>query len=234
MSSHNQGQRLSFAALVSRLSELVLARKTGTIFLLTDARRYARIGLKRGRITHLVHGRYKGADALEHIAQIDSGLYSFSDNVVSDTEELTLPPTDEIIQWLSDVASAGQELEELPPPGAPAPWDVGLLDQAEADDEAPAEPPASTELPDTAALSPGGATPLRLYGPALHEAVTRELALYLGPIAPMITTDYRAALITASTADAVLATVRAIAEEIGSPDQGESFCRRVMERTLGH
>lgn len=225
MTNNSQGQRLSIDALVTRLQGLVHERRTGTVFLLTDAKRYLRIGLKRGRITHLVYGKFKGSDALEHIARVESGVYSFSENVVSDAEELQLPPTEEILQWFGGQMRSRRGLTAPPP----APLGVSTRHQE--------APPSDTAIPSAAlaassSLELGGSAPLRLSGPALQDAVNRELALYLGPIAPLVTSDYRIALLTATTADEVLGTVRAIAGEIADPDQSEEFCRRAMERAL--
>ncbi|MBK1722958.1 DUF4388 domain-containing protein [Thiocystis violacea] len=239
MAINTENTKLSFSELTQTLRELVQAQKTGTVYLLTDAKRYARIGLKQGRIAQLVFGKYRGEDALEHIGQIQSAIYSFAEDVVSGTSELPLPPTSALIEWLQDAAYSSEAQD--PVRGSPLPRRAASgvePPHAASDERVTALPKALKGLlgtQETASLPPeleaetGSSGPsLSLFGHALHEIVNRELALYLGPIAPMVTADYRTDLLTVATFDTLDQILTEIAREIGDPTLAEQFHRGVL------
>ncbi len=248
MAIDKEDRKLSFGELCGALRELIQAGKTGTLYLLTDAKRYARIGLKQGRIAQLVVGKYRGAEALEHLQQIRFASCSFAEDVVSGTSEFPLPPTAALMQWLEDsvyaIEGQGATLETRLPSSA----DLMRGSVGEASVESTAdipetlrgllgtgrvtEPAAKTPYPREAA-SGGGSQPPSLFGQGLYETVNRELALFLGPIAPMITTNYRNDLLTVATRDGLDRVLRDIGEEIGDPTQAERFRRSVLGLATG-
>ena len=82
-----------------------------------------------------------------------------------------------------------------------------------------------------ASLEEGAA--LRLSGDALYETVTRELARYIGPVAPMVTSDFRMELLAATTIEQVRETLDQIAEDIGDGKQADAFRAAILGRLMG-
>lgn len=236
-----ENQELSYEDLVEVLRSLALDGRTGTVFILTDSKHYARIGLKSGRIAICIFGKYKGQEALPHIRRIRSGRYSFSEGIVSNSPELPLPPTPDVLRLLSEPLFGADGDSPIPTTLAQSLADRRMAEEAGTATAAPEIPEPLRGILAPGAIPPMESSahaakrlsvepPLRLRGQALYETVTRELAIQLGPMARMLAANHERELAAATDLEQARAALSRLAGELGDRRQAEEFTERILER----
>ncbi len=197
-------EQLNYRDLIDVLGQLVRERRTGTMFIVTDTKHSARIGLERGRILSCTYTLFRGLDAVAHIRRIRSGKFTFSDGIFNSNAETPLPSTSDLLrEFGATVEPDGISIEPSAKPVAErsvAAWDVG----------------ASTDM----AVS----------GKALWKVVVSELAIHLGPVASFAAARYEEDLCSATCSERVQAILSKLALEIGEPSRAQEFKERVMAK----
>ena len=196
-----------YAELLSELSRLCAARRTGTMFIATTDNQSARIGLQQGDIISLVFRTQRGLEAIDRIRKITGGRFTFSDTVVDRVASADLPTTSDLLSLLAGNGA---------PPvvsAAPAP---------------PAPPPDAAPRPvAVAAQPPGAGSPELVKAQAVIEA---ELTEFVGPIAPLLCRGHIAKAAAAGPPLDVPALVEAVAREIGDGAKEDRFRQQALAR----
>jgi hypothetical protein len=199
-----------YAELLSELSRLCAARRTGTMFIATTDNQSARIGLQQGDIISLVFRTQRGLEAIDRIRKITAGRFTFSDTVVDRVASADLPTTSDLLSLLAGNGA---------PPvvsAAPAP---------------PAPPPDAAPRPGAPAQAQAAASPELVRVQGIIEA---ELTEFVGPIAPLL---WRAHISKAAAAGSPLdlpALVEAVAREIGDRAKEDRFKQQALARLREH
>ncbi|GEM_PF-6468619 len=93
-----ENQELSYDELVHELAQLCKIESTGTMFIVTDSRHSARIGIQEGQIICFSYRMKKGFDALHQLYEVESGKYHFSQGIFNPYNKLDLPDSSVLLQ----------------------------------------------------------------------------------------------------------------------------------------
>jgi len=195
-----------YAELLSELSRLCAARRTGTMFIATTDNQSARIGLQQGDIISLVFRTQRGLEAIDRIRKITAGRFTFSDTVVDRVASADLPTTSDLLSLLAGNGA---------PPvvsATPAP---------------PAPPPDAAPRPGAPAQAQAAASPELVRVQAVIEA---ELTEFVGPIAPLLCRGHISKAAAAGSPLDLPALVEAVAREIGDRAKEDRFKQQVLAR----
>lgn len=102
---------LSLRQILSRLSEILALKQTGTFFIATDMNTSCRFAVESGKLTYCSHHREQGMDAIQSLLGVGGGSCSFSEN-----QSLPFRPASKI-----DHQSSLDILDLHPQPPAPTP-----------------------------------------------------------------------------------------------------------------
>ena len=199
-----------YAELLSELSRLCAARRTGTMFIATTDNQSARIGLQQGDIISLVFRTQRGLEAIDRIRKITAGRFTFSDTVVDRVASADLPTTSDLLSLLAGNGA---------PPvvsAAPAP---------------PAPPPDATPRPGAPAQAQAAASPELVRVQTVIEA---ELTEFVGPIAPLLCRGHISKAAAAGSPLDLPALVEAVAREIGDRAKEDRFKQQALARLREH
>jgi hypothetical protein len=197
---------LSYRQLMTELSALCAAKRTGTMFIATTDNQSAHIGLKQGEIVSLVFRTQRGLEALDHVRKITAGRFTFSDAVIDRGAHVDLPFTADLLTLL-----IGEE-SPLPPP-APAPARAA----------APRVPvPAAAQPLDNPQLA------------RARTVIESELTEFVGPIASLLCRDHIARAAAAGPPWDWPELVEAVAREIGDPPKENRFKQQALARLRDH
>ena len=194
---------LSYGQLLTELTALCAAKRSGTMFIATTDNQAARIGLRQGEIVSLVFRTRRGLEALEPIRKIEAGRFSFSDAVVDRGATGDLPYTADLLALLAG---------ESPLPPSPA-------------------PPPPTPSPAPRPRAPAPAAPVQ--NPQLAKAqavIEAELTEFVGPIAPLLCREHIARTAAAGPPWNFPALVEAVAREIGDRAKEDRFKQQALAR----
>jgi len=199
-----------YAELLSELSRLCAARRTGTMFIATTDNQSARIGLQQGDIISLVFRTQRGLEAIDRIRKITAGRFTFSDTVVDRVASADLPTTSDLLSLL---AGSG-----APPvvSAAPAP---------------PAPPPDAAPRPGAPTQAQAAASPELVRVQTVIEA---ELTEFVGPIAPLLCRGHISKAAAAGSPLDLPALVEAVAREIGDRAKEDLFKQQALARLREH
>jgi hypothetical protein len=199
-----------YAELLSELSRLCAARRTGTMFIATTDNQSARIGLQQGDIISLVFRTQRGLEAIDRIRKITAGRFTFSDTVVDRVASADLPTTSDLLSLLAG--------NSAPPvvSAAPAP---------------PAPPPDAAPRPGAPAQAQAAASPelVRVQG-----VIEAELTEFVGPIAPLLCRGHISKAAAAGSPLDLPALVEAVAREIGDRAKEDRFKQQALARLREH
>jgi hypothetical protein len=199
-----------YAELLSELSRLCAARRTGTMFIATTDNQSARIGLQQGDIISLVFRTQRGLEAIDRIRKITAGRFTFSDTVVDRVASADLPTTSDLLSLLAGNGA---------PPvvsATPAP---------------PAPPPDAAPRPGAPAQAQAAASPELVRVQAVIEA---ELTEFVGPIAPLLCRGHISKAAAAGSPLDLPALVEAVAREIGDRAKEDRFKQQALARLREH
>jgi hypothetical protein len=199
-----------YAKLLSELSRLCAARRTGTMFIATTDNQSARIGLQQGDIISLVFRTQRGLEAIDRIRKITGGRFTFSDTVVDRVASADLPATSDLLSLLAGNGA---------PPvvsAAPAP---------------PAPPADAAPRPLAPAQAQAAASPELVRVQAVIEA---ELTEFVGPIAPLLCRAHISKAAAAGSPLDLPALVEAVAREIGDRAKEDRFKQQALARLREH
>jgi len=194
---------LDYGELMQELQRLCDEGRTGTMFITTTHNHSIRFILHEGDITSCVYRVKRGFDALERIKSMEGGTYRFADDVFTTMDELSLPPTSEILSSLSRRAAPSQSAASSAAP-APAAKPRGR-----------ARPAAGQGMTDSIKI------------------IEHELAMFLGPVASMYCEDYLEDEGPVSNADDLRNMVGAMADEIGDPSKETVFKEQALGKLKG-
>jgi hypothetical protein len=199
-----------YAELLSELSRLCAARRTGTMFIATTDNQSARIGLQQGDIISLVFRTQRGLEAIDRIRKITAGRFTFSDTVVDRVASADLPTTSDLLSLLAG--------NRAPPvvSATPAP---------------PAPPPDAAPRPGAPAQAQAAARPELVRVQAVIEA---ELTEFVGPIAPLLCRGHISRAAAAGSPLDLPALVEAVAREIGDRAKEDRFKQQALARLREH
>jgi len=217
MATRTEHQQLSFGELLQVIRTLVREQRTGTMFIHTDSNHSVRIGMEDGRIISCAFGKYRGHDALPHIRQIHSGKYSFAEGIFNNSSEIPLPSTQDLLSSFSGESLTTPARESHPAPTIPEPTSPSST--------APPAPSLGDSLLEGSDLS--------LRGVDLYEALVRELAVHMGPIADMVADDYRDSIVSATRQEQLRPVVHEIAEQLDDPQRTQEFREQAMNLVAG-
>jgi hypothetical protein len=195
-----------YAELLSELSRLCAARRTGTMFIATTDNQSARIGLQQGDIISLVFRTQRGLEAIDRIRKITAGRFTFSDTVVDRVASADLPTTSDLLSLLAGNGA---------PPvvsAAPAP---------------PAPPPHAAPRPLAPTQAQAAARSELVRVQAVIEA---ELTEFVGPIAPLLCRVHISKAAAAGSPLDLPALVEAVAREIGDRAKEDRFKQQALAR----
>ena len=199
-----------YAELLSELSRLCAARRTGTMFIATTDNQSARIGLQQGDIISLVFRTQRGLEAIDRIRRITAGRFTFSDTVVDRVASADLPTTSDLLSLLAG--------NRAPPvvSATPAP---------------PAPPPDAAPRPGAPAQAQAAASPelVRVQG-----VIEAELTEFVGPIAPLLCRGHISKAAAAGSPLDLPALVEAVAREIGDRAKEDRFKQQALSRLREH
>jgi hypothetical protein len=199
-----------YAELLSELSRLCAARRTGTMFIATTDNQSARIGLQQGDIISLVFRTQRGLEAIDRIRKITAGRFTFSDTVVDRVASADLPTTSDLLSLLAG--------NRAPPvvSTTPAP---------------PAPPPDAAPRPGAPAQAQAAASPelVRVQG-----VIEAELTEFVGPIAPLLCRGHISKAAAAGSPLDLPALVEAVAREIGDRAKEDRFKQQALSRLREH
>lgn len=102
----SQDTYIPFAKIVADLKQICAGRKTGTLYITSDANRSAQIMIDRGKIVYFYYFNRRGSEALRLIPEIQTGRYRFQEGTAPALRS-ELPETEAILEALS--ALAGQD-----------------------------------------------------------------------------------------------------------------------------
>lgn len=106
--SHDEG--IAFAEIVSVLKKYCAGKKTGVMYIATDANQSAQLVLDKGEIIYIYFFNKRGDEALRLIPEIQMGRVRFSESSAPDLS-CELPGTEEILRYLSAAAGVGSAAE---------------------------------------------------------------------------------------------------------------------------
>jgi hypothetical protein len=195
-----------YAELLSELSRLCAARRTGTMFIATTDNQSARIGLQQGDIISLVFRTQRGLEAIDRIRKITAGRFTFSDTVVDRVASADLPATSDLLSLLAG-SGAPPVVSAVPAPPAPPP-------------DAALRPGAPTQ-------AQAAASPELVRVQAVIEA---ELTEFVGPIAPLLCRAHISKAAAAGSPLDLPALVEAVAREIGDRAKEDRFKQQALAR----
>ena len=96
----SQDSYIPFAKIVADLQQICAGRKTGILYITSDANRSAQIMIDQGRIVYIYYFNKRGSDALRLIPEIQTGRYRFQEGTAP-AVRAELPDTEEILKVLS-------------------------------------------------------------------------------------------------------------------------------------
>lgn len=102
---------LTLRQILTRLSEILALKQTGTFFIATDMNTSCRFAIESGKLTYCTHHREQGMDAIQSLLAIGGGSCSFSEN-----QSIPFRPS-AIVDHLPSL----EILDIHPQPPAPAP-----------------------------------------------------------------------------------------------------------------
>lgn len=91
---------IPFLEIVSEIERIAARKATGTFFVATKANRSAQVIFDKGEIVFVYFYNKKGKEALELMLTIQAGRYRFQEGG-SVSRRVSLPPTEEIVEFLS-------------------------------------------------------------------------------------------------------------------------------------
>ena len=199
-----------YAELLSELSRLCAARRTGTMFIATTDNQSARIGLQQGDIISLVFRTQRGLEAIDRIRKITAGRFTFSDTVVDRVASADLPTTSDLLSLLA----GNRALPVVSTTPAP-----------------PAPPPDAAPRPGAPAQAQAAASPelVRVQG-----VIEAELTEFVGPIAPLLCRGHISKAAAAGSPLDLPALVEAVAREIGDRAKEDRFKQQALARLREH
>jgi len=199
-----------YAELLSELSRLCAARRTGTMFIATTDNQSARIGLQQGDIISLVFRTQRGLEAIDRIRKITAGRFTFSDTVVDRVASADLPTTSDLLSLLA----GNRALPVVSTTPAP-----------------PAPPPDAAPRPGAPAQAQAAASPelVRVQG-----VIEAELTEFVGPIAPLLCRGHISKAAAAGSPLDLPALVEAVAREIGDRAKEDRFKQQALSRLREH
>ena len=197
--------------LIAELRALCAAKRTGTLFIITLENHPAQIVLRDGEIAGLSYRLTRGPDALAPLGVFGAARYRFQQEAGPPADP-RLPPTAEILARLSP--GSGSAIERSQSSSTP--------DRRTAE----TEPPSAAGRPNDA----GPGLDAEAFG-RLRPLIERELAEFLGPMAPLICDEHLAGHAGLGPQE-IAALVEAIAREIGDPAKEAQFKQRVLAHLI--
>lgn len=99
----NHDESIAFAEIVSVLKGYCAEKKTGVMYIATDANQSAQLVLNDGDINYIYFFNKRGDEALRLIPEIEKGRVRFSESSAPELR-CELPSTEEILRYLSAAA----------------------------------------------------------------------------------------------------------------------------------
>ncbi|NJO16627.1 MAG: DUF4388 domain-containing protein [Thioploca sp.] len=94
---------LKYQELIAEVHRLFSERQTGTIFITTSDNHLVRLVLNKGEIVHLVYDtNHRSYDAIPLLRKIQAGRLQFARGIFEATDEIPLPPTEELLYVLKE------------------------------------------------------------------------------------------------------------------------------------
>ena len=213
--------------LIAELRSLCAARRSGTLFIITIENHPGQIVLRDGDVVALSYRLTRGPDALAPLTLFSAARYRFQQESAQAADP-RLPPTAEILARLGAASGA-----------VAPPYSASASDSRSAPDRTPVAGtgPAAEATPVADARTPADTRKDADPGPGLDaEAVgrvrpliERELAEFLGPMAPVICDEHLAGLRGLGSPE-IAELVAGIAREIGDPAKEARFTERVLSQ----
>jgi hypothetical protein len=198
--------------LIAELRDLCAGKRTGTLFIITIENHLAQIVLRDGEIVALSYRLTRGPDALAALKAFGAARYRFQSESVQPADP-RLPSTAELLAALGGESGPIPAPAQRPPASEPtpmsAPRPVGI------------RPPTDAGRSQDAGETVGRLRPL----------IERELAEFLGPMAPLICDEHLAGR-TGLGPQEISKVVEAIAGEIGDPAKEAQFKQRVLAQVI--
>jgi len=92
---------LKYQELIAEIHRLFSEKQTGTIFITTSDNHLVRLVLNKGEIVHLVYDtNYRSYDAIPLLKKIQAGRLQFARGIFEAADEISLPPTKELLYVL--------------------------------------------------------------------------------------------------------------------------------------
>ncbi len=205
--------------LIAELRALCAAKRTGTLFIITLENHPAQIVLRDGEIVGLSYRLTRGPEALAPLKTFGAARSRFQSEAVPPSDP-RLPPTAEVLALLG--AESGPSAERAQPGST---GDAKLAGEARPPVEV--RPPADTR---PAAHAEPSVAATEVVG-RLRPLIERELAEFLGPMAPLICDEHLTGR-TGLGPQEINKLVEAIAGEIGDPAKEAQFTQRVLSQLI--
>ncbi len=94
---------LKYQELIAEVHRLFSEKQTGTIFITTSDNHLVRLVLNKGEIVHLVYDtNHRSYDAIPLLRKIQAGRLQFARGIFEATDEIPLPPTEELLYVLKE------------------------------------------------------------------------------------------------------------------------------------
>ncbi len=113
-----RNSQLTLAQILTRLSQVLAEKSSGTFFVATDINTSCRFAIADGKITHCVHKRDQGMIAVSSFLETGGGSCSFSENQFAPFREDALVKHQECMDLLGirPVSRLERPLYVAPPP----------------------------------------------------------------------------------------------------------------------
>jgi hypothetical protein len=222
-------KQLSFQLLLSTLHELCSMSKTGTMYISTDNNHAARFTLNNGEIVACGFSSRRGMEALELMRSINAGKYSFIESTIPAESSQDIPTTQDILINLAQVqdssnsprvtSTSNQTARQSPVLNNP-------FTDAATSPAIPQQPPAYQEL-----VLEAENRKVEIPKPdILMELLQEELALYIGPLGPVVCNMHAEKILQTHSSDDLRAVIQALSQEVGSSDEAIKFQNGVWAR----
>jgi len=194
--------------LAASLRRLVEARKTGTMFVTTNSKHCAILGLEDGRLASILYEELHGVDALDRLQHEPINRSRFSPMLfrsLSDKENL--PPTNDLLETIEGWSQPSVNAVSTQASGVePQQFGAGNSERQAATTAQPEASEAAVDLTFTSMLT----------------AVGRESARYFGPIGPILCAKKLQAIDPKDSGELKLA-IQQIAADLKDESLGKEF-----------
>ncbi len=222
----------SYEEMVAALRETLRGGRSGTFYITTSDNHSGLFGIDKGKIVSISFKRLQGVEALPALRTIKEVRTRFSPLATGAMAGIAVPPTDEIIDFLSlpDAGSAPAAPTGRPPPAArpPSPPARPQTTPKPPPSSAPRTPnPAEAKSVAPRAAAPRGVAQ-RLPVEQVKKVIIEEATEYLGPMASLVCNEHFAVIPPLSPAS-LLRVVDVIAAEVEDRHR-DQFRMRVLRQ----